>query len=151
MKLKTYDERLKLSNGNYQSLVRARKPKGIEKKSAYIIGSGLAGLCAACFLVRDAQMDGSKITFLEQLEIPGGSMDGNEFLHGGYVARGGREMGHHFEVLWDLYSSIPSAEDPSKSILDHLFYINLDDPNFSNCRITHKRGERYDEEKFNLK
>ncbi len=150
MKLKTYDERLKLSNGNYQSLVRARKPKGIEKKSAYIIGSGLAGLCAACFLVRDAQMDGSKITFLEQLEIPGGSMDGNEFLHGGYVARGGREMGHHFEVLWDLYSSIPSAEDPSKSILDHLFYINLDDPNFSNCRITHKRGERYDEEKFNL-
>ena len=46
-------------------------------------------------------MEGNKITFLEQLDIPGGSLDGQVRQNVGYVARGGREMGHHFEVLWD--------------------------------------------------
>ena len=29
----------------------------------------------------------------------------------GYVMRGGREMDNHFEVMWDLFRSIPSIED----------------------------------------
>ena len=147
----SYDERVKFVNGNYHSLVHARKPKDIDDKKAYIIGTGLAALAAGGFLVKDAHMKGENITFIEQLELPGGSLDG-EFKpeHRGYVARGGREMGHHFEILWDLYSAIPSSENPEESILDHFFYINLDKPNFSKCRITHENGKRYDEEKFNL-
>lgn len=150
MELKTYDDRLTLTNGSYHSLVKARKPEGIEEKSAYLIGTGIASLAAGCFLIRDAHMDGSKITFLEQLEIPGGSLDGNVRQNAGYVARGGREMGHHFEVLWSLFSSLPATEDPSMSVLDYFYYTNLDDPNYSNCRITRKQGERYDNGKFNL-
>lgn len=150
MELKVYDERLKLTNGNYHSLVNTRKPKGIEDKKAYLIGTGIASLAAGCFLIRDAHMDGSKITFLEQLDIPGGSLDGAVRENAGYVARGGREMGHHFEVLWDLFSSIPSTEDPSMTVLDYLFYTNYDDPNLTNCRITKNQGERYDDGKFNL-
>ncbi len=150
MELKTYDERLKLTNGSYHSLVNARKPEGIEEKQAYLIGTGIAALSAGCFLIRDAHMDGSKITFLEQLDIPGGSLDGNVRQNAGYVARGGREMGHHFEVLWSLFSSLPSTEDPDMSVLDYFYYTNLDDPNYSNCRITKKQGERYDNGKFNL-
>lgn len=150
MKLKTYDDRLTLTNGNYHSLLNTRKPKGIENKKAYLIGTGIGALAAGCFLVRDAHMDGSQIAFLEQLDIPGGSLDGAVRQNAGYVARGGREMGHHFVVLWDLFSSLPSTEDPSMSVLDHFFYTNLDDPNFSNCRVTHKQGQRYDNGKFNL-
>lgn len=150
MKLKTYDERLTLTNGNYQSLVRARKPQGIEEKSAYLIGTGIGSLAAGCFLIRDAHMDGSKITFLEQLDIAGGSLDGQVRQNVDYVARGGREQGHHFEVLWDLFSSLPSTEDPEMSVLDYFFYTNLDDPNYSNCRITKEQGKRYDNGKFNL-
>lgn len=147
----SYDERVKFVNGNYHSLIHARKPKGIDDKKAYIIGTGIAALAAGGFLVKDAHMKGENITFIEQLELPGGSLDG-EFKaeHRGYVARGGREMGHHFETLWDLYNAIPSSENPEESILDHFFYTNLDDPNFSKCRITHENGKRYDEEKFNL-
>ena len=145
MKLKTHDERLRLTNGDYERLVHARKPKGID-----IIGSGIAGLSAAIVLIRDAHMDGSKITFLEALDLPGGSLDGIYKNNIGYVARGGRETGHYFEVLWDIYSSIPSAEDPEMSILDSLYYTNLDDPNYSNCRITKNQGERHDNGKFNL-
>src|SRR6056297_229456 len=145
MKLKTHDDRLTLTNGSYHSLVKARKPEGIDDKSAYLVGTGIAALAAGCFLIRDAQMDGSKITFLEQLDIPGGSLDGQVRENKGYVASGGKEMGDHFEVLWNLFSSIESLDDPNKSILDEFFYQNYDDPNYSNCRITHKSGERYDD------
>lgn len=71
MKLKTHDDRLTLTNGSYHALVHARKPKGIENKSAYLIGTGIGALAAGCFLIRDAHMDGSKITFFEQLDLPG--------------------------------------------------------------------------------
>lgn len=150
MELKTKDPRLTLTNGSYHALVNSRKPEGIEDKQAYLIGTGIGALSAACFLIRDAKMDGSKITFLEQLDIPGGSLDGAVRENAGYVARGGREMGHHFEVLWSLFSSLPSTEDPSMSVLDHFYYTNYDDPNFSNCRVTKNQGERYDNGKFNL-
>ena len=150
MELKTHDKRLKLTNGDFQRLVKARKPEGIEEKSAYLVGTGIAALTAACFLIRDAHMEGKKITFLEQLDIPGGSLDGEYMDTRGYVARGGRETGAHFECLWDIWSSIPSLEDPEMSVLDDYFYTNYDDPNYSNCRITHKQGERYDDGKFNL-
>ena len=150
MKLKTFDNRLKLTNGTYHSLVNARKPEGIEDKKAYLIGTGIGALAAGCFLIRDSHMDGEKITFLEQLDIPGGSLDGAVRQNVGYVARGGREMGHYFEVLWNLFSSLPSTEDPSMTVLDYFYYTNYDDPNSSNCRITKNQGERYDNGKFNL-
>ncbi len=150
MDIKTYDDRLRLSNGDYNRLVNSRKPKGIDDKKAYIVGAGLGGLCAAGFLIKDAKMDPSKIVFLEKDEVPGEALDGKILDNFGYVARGGREMGHHFEVLWDLLSVIPSREDPNMTILDDLYYTNLDDPNYSNCRITENQGERYDNAKFNL-
>lgn len=150
MKIKTFDERLKLGNGDYDRLVNSRKPEGIDDKKAYIIGTGLAGLSAAGFLVKDAKMDPKNIVFLEKDDVAGGALDGHYLADMGYVARGGREMGHHFEVLWDLFSVIPSREDPDMSILDYLYYTNLDDPNYSNCRITQNQGERYDNGKFNL-
>ena len=35
------------SSGNYEAFARPRKPEGVDRKSAYIIGSGLAALAAA--------------------------------------------------------------------------------------------------------
>ena len=31
------------SSGNYEAFARPEKPEGVERKSAYIVGSGLAG------------------------------------------------------------------------------------------------------------
>ena len=116
-----------------------------------MIGTGIANLAAGCFLIRDAHMDGSKITYLWNIAgSSGGCLDGKVIENIGYVARGGREMGHHFEVLRDLFHSLPSVEDPNVSVLDHLYYVNKDDPNFSKCRITTNCGKRYDNGKFNL-
>lgn len=130
------------SNGNYEAFADPKKPAGVDKKSAYIIGSGLAGLSAAVFLVRDAQMKGENIRILEELPVAGGSLDGADRPNAGFVVRGGREMENHFECLWDMYRSIPSLEVPGASYLDEYYWLDKEDPNSSNCRLIYNRGDR---------
>ena len=129
------------SSGNYEAFARPRKPEGVDNKSAYIVGSGLAALTAACYLVRDGQMKGKRIHILEKGELPGGACDGYKFENVGYVMRGGREMDNHFEVMWDLFRSIPSIETEGVSVLDEYYWLNKKDPNYSLCRATVNRGE----------
>lgn len=57
------------TNGNYEAFARPEKPEGVDEKQAYIVGSGLASLAAACFLVRDGQMKGEHIHILEAMDI----------------------------------------------------------------------------------
>ncbi|MEQ4508366.1 MAG: oleate hydratase [Enterococcus casseliflavus] len=133
---------MRYTNGNYEAFARNRKPKDVEKKEAYIVGGGLAGLAAAVFLIRDGHMAGEKIHVLEELSLSGGSLDGKFIPHDGFVTRGGREMENHFECLWDLFRSIPSLEVEDASVLDEFYWLDHDDPNSSNCRIIHNRGQR---------
>ncbi|ALN77580.1 oleate hydratase [Staphylococcus agnetis] len=130
------------SKGNYEAFARPKKPENVEKKSAYLVGSGLASLAAACFLIRDGQMEGTQIHILEEMSKPGGSLDGDYLPVKGYVVRGGREMENHFECLWDLFRSIPSLEVKGASVLDEFYWLNKEDPNYSRCRVIEKRGQR---------
>ena len=129
------------SSGNYEAFARPLKPEGVDGKSAYIVGSGLAALTAACYLVRDGQMKGEHVHILEKEQIAGGACDGWKFENVGYVMRGGREMDNHFEVMWDLFRSIPSIETEGVSVLDEYYWLNKADPNYSLCRATMNRGE----------
>ncbi len=139
------------SSGNYEAFAHPLKPEGVQDKHAYIIGSGLAGLTAACYLVRDAQMPGENIHILERDPRAGGACDGWDYAQLGYTMRGGREMDNHFEVMWDLYRDIPSIEDPDVSVLDYYYWLNKRDPNYSLCRATRNRGEdAHTDNKFNL-
>ena len=139
------------SNGNYEAFARPEKPEGVDEKSAYIVGSGLGALAAACFLVRDGQMKGENIHILEAMDIAGGACDGIKDPSRGYIMRGGREMENHFECLWDLFHSIPSLEVPGASVLDEFYWLNKHDENYSLCRATKNRGEdAHTDGKFNL-
>ena len=129
------------SSGNYEAFARPKKPEGVDNKSAYIVGSGLAALTAACYLVRDGQMKGENVHILEKEQLAGGACDGWKFENVGYVMRGGREMDNHFEVMWDLFRSIPSIETEGVSVLDEYYWLNKEDPNYSLCRATVNRGE----------
>ena len=139
------------SSGNYEAFARPKKPVDVDKKSAYIVGSGLAALSAACFLVRDGQMKGKNIHILEKDQIPGGACDGYLYDGLGYVMRGGREMDNHFECMWDLFHSIPSIETEGVSVLDEYYWLNKEDPNYSLMRATMNRGEdAHTDRKFDI-
>ena len=127
--------------GTYEAFARPEKPEGVDKKSAYIIGTGLAGLSAAFYLLRDGQMKGEHIHLLEKLDLAGGSCDGRKDITKGFYMRGGREMDNHFECMWDMFRSVPSIETPDVSVLDEYYWLNKHDPNYSLCRATVNRGE----------
>ena len=139
------------SSGNYEAFARPVKPEGVDHKSAYIVGSGLAALAAACFLVRDGQMKGEHVHILEKDPIPGGACDGYLYENLGYVMRGGREMDNHFECMWDLFRSIPSIETEGVSVLDEYYWLNKKDPNYSLMRATVDCGkDAHTDKKFAL-
>lgn len=126
----------------YSTMYRPRKPEGIEKRKAFIVGGGLAGLAAAAFLVDDAGMPGKNITILEKQTDVGGSMDGKRGKSG-YLCRGEREMEPYMECLWYLYSKVPSLENEGRSVLDDIVEFNRDEPIHSECRVIVNRGEIY--------
>lgn len=79
------------SSGNYEAFAHPVKPKDADKKEAYIIGAGLAGLTAAFYLVRDGQIPGEKVHILERDPRAGGACDGWDYSNLGYTMRGGRD------------------------------------------------------------
>ena len=129
------------SAGNYEAFAHPERPEGVDKKSAYIIGTGLAGLSAAFYLVRDGQRKGEHIHLLEKLDLAGGSCDGRKDITKGFYRRGGRERDNHFEVRWDRFRDVPSIENPNVSVLDEYYWLNKHDPNYSLCRATVQCGQ----------
>ncbi|MFN6544853.1 oleate hydratase [Mycolicibacterium nivoides] len=139
------------SSGNYEAFARPRKPEGVEDKTAWFVGAGLASMSSAVFMIRDGQLPGDKITILERLKLPGGALDGIKEPEKGFVIRGGREMEDHMECLWDLFRTIPSLEIEGASVLDEFYWLNKDDPNYSLCRATENRGQdAHTDNKFGL-
>ena len=129
------------SAGTYESFAHPKKIEGNENKKAYIIGTGLAGLSAAFYLVRDGGFKGENVHLLEKLELAGGSCDGRKDITKGFYMRGGREMDNHFECMWDMYRDVKSIENPEVSVLDEYYWLNKEDPNYSLCRASINCGE----------
>ena len=129
------------TGGNLEAYAKPVVKSDTEGKNVYIIGSGLAGLAAACFLIRDAGFDGNRIRILEKNPIAGGACDGYEFENIGFVARGMRHMDRHYECLWDLLRSIPSLKYAGASVLDEIVRLSKRDPNYAICRLTEKCGQ----------
>lgn len=127
--------------GTYEAFAHPEKPMGVDRKKAYIIGTGLAGLSAAFYLIRDGQMKGENVHLLEKLDFAGGSCDGRKDITKGFYMRGGREMDNHFECMWDMFRDVPSIETPNVSVLDEYYWLNKHDPNYSLCRATVNCGE----------
>jgi len=137
-------------HGNYQRN-RPVLNKNFDNSKIYIIGSGIAGLSAAYYFIKDGQVPGKNIVFIEQLAIEGGSMDGSGNATDGYLIRGGREMEMTYDNLWDLFQDIPAVELPAPySVLDEYRLLNDNDSNYSKARLIHNQGEIKDFSKFGL-
>lgn len=136
--------------GNYQRNIGIPL-KSHENSKIYIVGSGIAGMAAAYYFIRDGRIPAKNITFLEQLHIDGGSLDGSGNPKEGYMIRGGREMDMTYENLWDIFQDIPALElPPPYTVLDEYRLINDNDSNYSKARLIHKNGEIKDFSKFGL-
>ena len=127
--------------GNYMRN-RPVPSEPVEGRKAWIIGSGIGGLAAAFYLIRDGGMKGEDITILDTLDIAGGSLDGAGNAEEGYIVRGGREMNWNYDNFWDVFQDVQALELPQGySVLDEYRLVNDQDPNWSKARLMHKQGQ----------
>tara|TARA_R110001592_G_scaffold111372_2_gene308413 strand:+ start:20936 stop:22951 length:2016 start_codon:yes stop_codon:yes gene_type:complete len=130
---------------------RPQPTEGIKDRRAFIVGSGIAGLSAAFFLIRDGHMPAENIEFIDEQPIDGGSLDGSGNPEDGYLVRGGREMEVTYQNFWDVFSEIPALELPKPfSVLDEFRLVNDADKNFSKARLLEKQGQIKDSSTMGL-
>ncbi len=115
----------------------------------YLIGSGIASLASAVYLIRDAGVPGGNIHILEQDDVLGGALDGAGDAETGFIIRGGRMHEEHFVCYWDLLSNIPSYDDPGVSVKDESFEFNTRYVAHAQARLL-KNGKVMDVSSFGL-
>ncbi|MCX5977060.1 MAG: oleate hydratase [Coprothermobacterota bacterium] len=125
------------------------KDKVPKDSKVYLIGSGIASLASAVYLVKDAGVPGENIHILEKDRILGGALDGAGDPEVGFVVRGGRMHEMHYECYWDLLSHIPSYEDPAVSVRDESFDFNQRFVSNAQARLL-KDGKRLDVSSYGL-
>jgi oleate hydratase len=99
--------------------------KAVDRNTAKftLVGGGIASLAAAAFMIRDGDILGRNITILEELDIPGGSLDAAGTAERGYVLRGGRMFESKYLCTFELLSSIPTLDD-SRTVTQEIFAWN---------------------------
>jgi len=98
-------------------------------KNIWIVGGGIAGMAAAAFAIRDGKYKPSQIHILEESKTNGGGMDGGETPDStqAWVTRGGRMFTDEtYLCTWDLFSTIPSLENPDVSVRAEVKQFNQD-------------------------
>jgi oleate hydratase len=115
----------------------------------YLVGSGIASLAAAKYLIDDAGVPAKNIHILEQDDILGGALDGAGEPDDGFVVRGGRMHEAHYTCYWDLLCSIPSFGDPAVSVTDESFEFNKRFVSNAQARLL-RDGEILDVSSFGL-
>lgn len=122
---------------------------GRDVARCHIVGGGIAGLASAAYLVRDAGVPGERIHVLEASK-PGGSLDAAGSAERGYSMRGSRMFGVAYVHSYDLFDSIPSLDDPGKSIAQDLFEFWQASPWFDRARLI-EHGELVDATDWGLR
>ncbi len=114
-----------------------------ELTSVYLVGSGIANLASAVYLIEDAGLRPANITLLEQARVTGGALDGSGDPEHGFVIRGGRMHEAKYQCYWDLLSRIPSLENPAISITEETFEFNERFVSHAQARLL-KDGKKLD-------
>lgn len=112
---------------------------------AYMVGGGLATMAAAAYLIRDCAFPGDHITVYEGMHILGGSNDGIGTPEGGFVCRGGRMLNEEtYENFWDLFRTIPSLDQPGRSVTEEILNFDHAHPTCAKARLVDKDGKILD-------
>ncbi len=125
------------------------KRKLSKDTTVYLVGSGIATLASAYYLINDAGVSGKNIHILEQDSVIGGACDGSGNAEQGYVIRGGRMHEAHYVCYWDMLSHIPSYDDLNVSVKDESFAFNQRYVSNAKARLL-KNGEKIDTTRLEL-
>jgi len=117
--------------------------------TVYLVGSGIASLASATYLINDAGVLANNIHILEQDDVIGGALDGSGDPERGFLIRGGRMHEEHFVCYWDLLSNIPSYDDPAVSVKDESFEFSARFVSHAQARLL-KNGKIMDVSSFGL-
>jgi oleate hydratase len=122
---------------------RASSRPDPQKTNAYLVGSGIASLAAACFLIHDAHVPASQIHILESGSRTRGSIDDTGNWKNGYIIRGGNMLDFSYECLHDLLSTIPSLTHPTVTVMDEIRSFNAAKENktHANARVVTRQAE----------
>lgn len=102
-------------------------------------------MAAAAYLIRDCGFPGDQITIYEGMHILGGSNDGIGTPETGFVCRGGRMLNEEtYENFWELFRSIPSLEQPGKSVTEEILNFDHAHPTCAKARLVDKDGNILD-------
>jgi oleate hydratase len=123
--------------------------KADENTTIYLIGSGIACLSSAVYLILDAGINPEKITILEQNSVTGGALDGSGNPETGYVIRGGRMHEKKYQCYWDVLSHIPSYDDPNVNVTDETMEFNERFVSHAQARLLMK-GKKIDLSSYGL-
>jgi oleate hydratase len=82
----------------------------------YFVGSGIASLAGAVFLIRDGGVAGKDITIFEEAHALGGAFDAHGDAEHGYYMSGSRMFEAYYLCTFDLLASIPSISNPAMSV-----------------------------------
>jgi len=127
----------------------------IDSKQAHlwIVGGGIAGMATAAFAIRDAGVPGENIHILEELGHVGGAMDAMDSpaIRGAMVTRGARMFDEEaYQLTWDLFSAIPSLEDPNVTVRQEMQDWNDKHETHGNTRLTDARHRILDAADYGL-
>lgn len=111
---------------------------------AYLVGSGIAALAAAAFLIRDGGFEGPDVHLFEEGRTPGGSLDAGGTADAGYTMRGGRMFEAEFRCTYDLLSHIPTLDDPAVSVTEEILAGHEDSPWDDIARLVDADGKIVD-------
>jgi oleate hydratase len=84
----------------------------------YFVGSGIASLAGAAYLIRDGDVAGTSIIIFEESAEFGGALDAHGNTATGYYMSGSRMFEHKYNCTFDLMLTMPAASDPAISITE---------------------------------
>lgn len=113
------------------------KNRQMNNVTAYIAGGGLAGIAAAFYLVKEGGLPGENVKVFEASDIAGGSLDAvYEPGNSAYFMRGFRMLDDKvYSAFFDMISSVPSLDDPEKTVMDEFVEFNRQVKTYSRSRL----------------
>ena len=107
----------------------------------YFVGSGVASLAGAAYLIRDGKVSGSDIVLFEEAADHGGALDAHGDAAAGYFMSGSRMFESKYNCTFDLLSSIPSGSNPEISVTEETNLVRAENTWNAKARLVDLNGE----------